>query len=121
MNDCPFCNLIATGGYSARSDEFFAVHFEPLNPVTEGHRLVVPLAHVMDALDNPYTTGNVMAYAAQVAAEMGLAPCNFITSVGAAATQSVYHLHIHIIPRHEDDGLALPWTGQQATGTGGAP
>jgi hypothetical protein len=38
---------------------------------------------------------------------------NLITSVGAAATQTVRHLHIHLIPRREGDALALPWTGQQ--------
>ena len=43
----------------------------------------------------------------------GAASCNLITSVGAAATQTVKHLHIHIVPRHEGDGLHLPWTEQK--------
>lgn len=34
---------------------------------------------------------------------------NLITSRGAAATQSVFHLHLHLVPRTEGDGLALPW------------
>jgi hypothetical protein len=38
--------------------------------------------------------------------------CNLITSVGADATQSVRHLHIHVVPRREGDGLMLPWSGQ---------
>jgi len=37
-------------------------------------------------------------------------PCNVITSVGREATQSVFHLHVHVVPRREGDGLALPWT-----------
>jgi diadenosine tetraphosphate (Ap4A) HIT family hydrolase len=41
-----------------------------------------------------------------------LGAANFITSAGRDATQTVFHLHIHIVPRHAGDGLALPWTGQ---------
>lgn len=44
---------------------------------------------------------------------MGLESANFITSAGPAATQSVFHLHVHLVPRFEDDGLILPWTGQR--------
>lgn len=40
---------------------------------------------------------------------------NLITSRGPAATQTVPHLHLHLIPRREGDGLTLPWTAQQAT------
>lgn len=83
--------------------------FEPLNPVTPGHMLVVPAAHVPDALTNPATTGLVM----QVAARIAQGPCNLITSCGAEATQTVFHLHVHVVPRFEGDGLALPWTAQQ--------
>jgi histidine triad (HIT) family protein len=46
-----------------------------------------------------------------MAAETG--PCNIITSVGAEATQTVFHLHLHVVPRRFGDGLALPWTGQE--------
>jgi histidine triad (HIT) family protein len=45
---------------------------------------------------------------------------NFITSAGKAATQSVMHLHIHIVPRQEGDGLLLPWSGQQPLMTASA-
>lgn len=44
------------------------------------------------------------------AAEIAPHPSNLITSAGAEATQSVFHLHVHIVPRGENDGLALPWT-----------
>jgi histidine triad (HIT) family protein len=62
-----------------------------------------------------------MARTAQLAGRMiagGEMPgANIITSIGRVATQSVFHLHVHIVPRHEGDGLCLPWTGQH---TGGA-
>jgi histidine triad (HIT) family protein len=89
------------------------VWFEPLNPVTPGHLLVIPVRHVMDAAEDPDLTGRVFAAAARIARESGGDPsCNLITSVGGAATQSVYHLHAHVVPRRHGDGLRLPWTQQ---------
>jgi histidine triad (HIT) family protein len=113
MGDCPFCARIAAGEYDDRAPRFDAVTFEPLNPVTGGHRLVVPITHVKSALGHPSIAADVMAYAVLVAGKYGVGECNFITSAGAAATQTVPHLHIHVVPRREGDGLALPWTGQR--------
>ena len=112
MNDCPFCDRIAAGDYDDRN--FGCVTFEPLNPVTPGHRLVVPVRHVEHALDDPRVTGLAAEYAALIALSYGAVQCNLITSVGVSATQTVRHLHWHIVPRREDDGLSLPWTGQGA-------
>jgi histidine triad (HIT) family protein len=112
VSDCPFCARIAAGEYDDDLRRFDAVSFEPLNPVTEGHRLVVPKIHVSSALGYPAITADVMAAAVAVAQQRGVAECNFITSAGAAATQTIRHLHLHIVPRREGDGLALPWTGQ---------
>lgn len=80
----------------------------PLNPVTEGHVLVIPRWHVVDAVQEPQVTADVM----RCAAELAERPCNIITSSGGEATQSVFHLHVHVVPRREGDGLALPWTDQ---------
>jgi histidine triad (HIT) family protein len=117
--ECPFCDRIARGEYDNRTVPHEAgphgdvVTFEPLNPVTPGHRLVVPVAHLTDALENPTITGWTMEFAAEVARNYGAKSCNLITSVGTPATQTVRHLHIHLIPRRENDGLHLPWTGQK--------
>ena len=113
--DCPFCKRIAAGEFEI-SDRF-AVAFEPLNPVTPGHLLVVPRPHVQDAGSNPLVAARTMALAAEIAGPLGWAESyNLITSAGAAATQTVYHLHLHIVPRREGDGLHLPWTGQRKPG-----
>ena len=80
---------------------------EPLNPVVKGHRIVIPREHVTAFPDNPHVSAEAMLYAAHRAKEIG--DCNLITSKGKAATQSVFHLHIHIVPRQANDGLALPW------------
>ena len=112
LSICPFCERIAEGRYDYHDEHNVA--FEPLNPVTPGHFLVVPRYHFTDAIAVPTYAGYAMEFAATLAQQMELPACNFITSAGSAATQTVFHLHIHIVPRHDDDGLALPWTGQAA-------
>jgi histidine triad (HIT) family protein len=114
VNGCPFCARIAAGEYDYHEEHFVA--FQPLNPVTPGHFLVVPRKHVASALEPfaPILLGGTMRLAAILARQMDLTDCNFINSAGAAATQTVPHLHVHVVPRHPGDGLALPWTGQRA-------
>jgi histidine triad (HIT) family protein len=75
--------------------------------VTPGHVLVIPKRHVGDYTTDPVTSGTTM----QRAAELAAAPSNLITSAGREATQSVGHLHLHIVPRPNgpNDRLALPW------------
>lgn len=110
MKDCPFCDY--RGPSSVLLDYEHAYVIEPLNRVTDGHLLVVSHKHVRDALEDPETTGRVMAVAAAVArAEQhkGRSDYNILTSVGEAATQTVFHLHVHLVPRVPGDGLALPW------------
>ena len=121
MSDCPFCARIAAGEYDLRDGGLSAVTFKPLRPVVPGHRLVVPVRHVTDYTDQPYITGQTAEYAARIAALFDLTVSNLITSAGAVATQTIPHLHFHLVPRREGDGLALPWTGQQAAGTDSAP
>ncbi|HEV7647627.1 MAG TPA: HIT domain-containing protein [Actinophytocola sp.] len=118
---CVFCEIVAGRAPADVVEEWpEAVAFRPLNPVTDGHMLVVPRVHVADATVRPLVTGLVMTRASQVAAALrraGLADgVNVITSAGSAATQTVFHLHIHVVPRFARDGLCLPWTGQQAGG-----
>jgi histidine triad (HIT) family protein len=111
MTDCPFCARIERGEFDA--GDAFAVTFRPLKPVGPGHRLFVPRVHVADALEDPNVTAMTMRFASEWAArEGGVGACNLITSRGPEATQSVYHLHVHLLPRLKHDGLALPWTGQ---------
>jgi diadenosine tetraphosphate (Ap4A) HIT family hydrolase len=109
---CPFCDRIAVGEFDYEDE--YAVAFQPLNPVTPGHFLVLPRAHVVSALEPlaPIWLGQATRLAAILARQMDLTACNFINSAGAAATQTVPHLHVHVVPRREGDGLHLPWTGQ---------
>jgi histidine triad (HIT) family protein len=109
MTACPFCERIAAGDCAAQSHG--VVTFKPPHPVTPGHLLVVPREHVTDAAAAPAVTAEVMRQAAVIAAKLGTG-ANLITSIGADATQTVFHLHAHVVPRRPGDGLALPWTGQ---------
>lgn len=87
--------------------------------VTEGHVMVLPRVHVDDAGTDPEVTAAVMRRAAELMAEQPAA--NLITSKGREATQSVFHLHVHVVPRQADDGFPLPWAPQhtiRATQTG---
>lgn len=111
-NDCVFCEKIVAGDYIGSM--LGCVWFEPLNPVVPGHLLVVPVVHTVDFGENRYTSANVMGVAATLSKEYK--DYNIITSAGTAATQSVFHLHVHIVPRHEGDGLKLPWTDQLGKG-----
>jgi histidine triad (HIT) family protein len=88
--------------------------------VNPGHVLVIPRLHVADAGVDPAVSALTMAAAAELMAEYDNA--NIITSRGPAATQTVFHLHIHVVPRATGDGLPLPWTPQQqaARTAGGA-
>lgn len=104
--DCVFCERLKALEFDGGNDH--AVEFEPLDPMAPSHRVVISRHHVADAVAFPEVTAQTMRFAAEVAMSAG--SCNLITSVGMAATQTVYHLHIHVVPRRTGDGLALPWT-----------
>lgn len=112
---CPFC-AINEGRAPATfvhewSDAFAIV---PLNPVVDGHTLVIPKRHVVDFAEDPAITAATARRAAELGRDLQLQHANLITSKGRHATQSVLHLHLHLVPRAEGDGLALPWySGKQ--------
>lgn len=84
----------------------------PLNPVIEGHLLVIHRVHSQDASADPDVAADLMHVAATYIGYEGL-QANIITSIGPHATQTVFHTHLHIVPRREGDGLPLPWMPQQ--------
>lgn len=130
MEDCPFCSYTGPSKILREYEGVFII--EPINPVTPGHVLVVPVHHVTDFADDPMLTCKVMAGAASYVKSLMPEPWdaggptpnlvlgadtphwNLITSKGALATQTVRHLHVHLVPRRENDGLMLPWSGDQA-------
>jgi len=105
---CPFCEYVGPSKIVATSADSYAI--TPLNPVVDGHLLVIPRVHVADFAAEPAVTAAVFADAARIAQELVDGDCNLITSKGPAGTQTVRHLHVHVVPRRTDDGLALPWS-----------
>lgn len=113
-SNCVFCAHIAK-----HEDEMIAfdtVTFKPLNPVTPGHRLFVPIRHVADFLHGGGSLDLGRAMEAAAIWHSRWTPgvdANLIASAGGAATQTIKHLHVHLIPRRNGDGLKLPWSEQR--------
>ena len=107
LYECPFCEIVAGRAPAEIFHQWDdALAIVPLNPVVDGHLLVIPKVHVADVGHDPEISAATMRRAAELAASQW---CNIITSRGRVATQSVFHLHLHLVPRAENDGLALPW------------
>lgn len=109
MTSCVFCDIVAERAPATvvRSTATSLI-IVPLSPVTPGHVLVIPRLHVADAATDPGVTSHTMFDASVYAAEHH-EQFNILTSAGEAATQSVFHLHVHVVPRAVDDMLMLPW------------
>ena len=116
MPDCLFCR-IAAGELPAEviATSERAIAFMDINPATRGHALVIPRAHATDVGDiGEEDLAACAALAARIAAlargDLGAAGVNILNSSGPAAWQTVFHFHLHVIPRYEGDPLRLPWT-----------
>jgi histidine triad (HIT) family protein len=96
-----------------REDER-TVAFMDINPATRGHLLVIPREHAVDLTEVPAEDLAACAAAAQELAitakeKLGADGVNLLNSCGRAAWQTVFHFHVHVIPRYENDPLRLPW------------
>ncbi len=113
--DCTFCKIILGEIPSFKifeDDEILA--FMDVNPVAAGHALVIPKFHSKDIHETPAEwVGITFAGAKLVARAVGktLEPAgiNIVQANGPGAKQSVFHLHVHVIPRAMDDGLTMNW------------
>jgi len=111
MADCPFCVRVKHNEYVSAGFNGHVVSFQPLNPVTPGHMLFLPAKHIehLDA-DGPSAVGLCMEAASSYAQYSSMFRShNLITSYGHDATQTVPHIHVHLVPRRPLDGLELPW------------
>ena len=113
--DCLFCKIVAGEIPSTRVDEDDrTVAFMDINPATRGHMLIVPREHATDLLDVPAADLAACAAAAKelaagVKEKLGADGVNLLNSCGRAAWQTVFHFHVHVIPRYAGDPLRLPW------------
>lgn len=113
--DCLFCKIVA-GELPATivAQDERTVAFMDINPATRGHALVVPRRHTRDLLSVPEEDLAAVAAAAKrlaasATSALGANGVNLLNSCGSAAWQTVFHFHVHVIPRYEDDPLRLPW------------
>ena len=112
-NDCVFC-AIAAGeipSFKVYEDELVLAYLD-INPFTRGHTLVIPKAHSANLLETDEATlAAVIARVRKVAAHLKAAiPCdgfNILQNNGAAAGQTVMHLHFHIVPRYGSEPIAF--------------
>ncbi|MCP2263337.1 HIT family protein [Promicromonospora thailandica] len=118
--DCLFCGIVAGTVPSTQVDEDErTLTFMDINPGTDGHALVIPKAHARDLYDiDPGDLAACSVTAQRVAGravrQLGADGVNLINCAGEAAWQTVFHFHLHVVPRYRDDqardSLRLPWT-----------
>lgn len=123
--DCVFCKICEKDEHKQiihriRKDELLyvcdVVVFEPLKPCVEGHLLFVPDIHIDGIGDSKFYSSDVVA-SVYKAVNLYLlkynTQCNVITNYGSNAEQTVFHLHVHLIPRFKGDNVKMPWSYQK--------
>lgn len=113
--DCLFCGIVAgrVPGTRVHEDER-TIAFLDISPATRGHLLVVPRGHVRDLLaasdeDLAACLRSARGLAARLVERLGATGVNVLNACGRSAWQTVPHLHLHVVPRYDDDRLQLPW------------
>ncbi|RYF82052.1 MAG: HIT family protein [Comamonadaceae bacterium] len=116
---CIFCKLVAGEIPAARvHEDALTIAFMDIGQVNPGHVLVATKRHAVTVLDlTPDEAAAVMQTAQRVAraAEQAFAPEGLMLAQfnGRAAGQTVFHFHMHVVPRHSDDGMAQSWRRQE--------
>lgn len=114
-DDCIFCK-IATGEIPSSTiyeDEDFRV-FLDLGPATRGHALLIPKEHYANLFELDDEIGKkAIILAKKIAGRMtellGCDGFNLVQNNGEAAGQTVFHFHLHLIPRYKDDAAGITW------------
>jgi histidine triad (HIT) family protein len=121
-SECTFCQIISgelPADYVYEDDR--TVAFMDYNPATEGHLLVVPRTHVVDVMSASAQDWSAVALTAQrmarwIRGSLGAGGVDLVqaNSDGTVGAQTVFHLHVHVLPRYRDDKLGTWWTPQTA-------
>lgn len=120
-DNCIFCK-IANGEIPSKTiyeDEKFRVILD-LGPATKGHALILPKDHYANIYELPEEmAGNVMKLAkkmaTQITEKLGCEGFNLVQNNGNLAGQTVYHFHLHLIPRYRADGQTIGWKPQEVS------
>ena len=111
---CVFCEIVAGAAPGVRvyeDDDYLGLL--DIRPFTRGHTLVIPKEHTVDLTDTPaprlaglLTVGQRIAHAAR-ASELGATGTNIAINDGKSAFQTVFHIHLHVIPRRDGDKVSF--------------
>jgi histidine triad (HIT) family protein len=118
--DCIFCKIIDGEIPSVRVDEDdHTIAFMDINPWTRGHALVIPRNHSKNLYEIPEddlarTAAAAKRLATRMRDQLGAEGVNLINSCEPAAWQTVFHFHIHVLPRYDGDPLRLPGRPQES-------
>lgn len=115
MPDCPFCQIVsgqAPAAFLYQDDQVMA--FLDIAQSTRGHTLVIPRTHYADIFSLPKDLGtHLFAVAMELAPwfqkRLGADGLNLIQSNGRAANQTVFHFHLHLVPRYAPTDFPLRW------------
>ena len=114
--NCLFCRIVAGAIPSTQVGENDrAIAFMDIAPATPGHLLVIPRAHSTDLRETaPEDLTAVTLLAQSLIGRVierldGATGANLLSCIGPDAWQTVFHTHLHVIPRYPDDPMVLPW------------
>lgn len=113
--DCIFCRIVAGDLPATIIDEDeLTISFMDINPATRGHALVVPRRHAKNLLEvgREDLAASIVAaqrLARRVGERLGADGVNVLNACGTAGWQTVFHFHLHVIPRYDGDPMRLPW------------
>jgi histidine triad (HIT) family protein len=115
VDDCLFCKIAAGELPATRvHEDERVIAIMDIFPATRGHVLVIPRAHARDLHEVPEDDVSAVAIVAKrlagrAVSGLGADGVTILQSNGRAAWQTVFHYHVHVIPRYEGDPLVLPW------------
>jgi histidine triad (HIT) family protein len=121
MPGCEFCRIVAgliPAEVVYETDATLA--FFPFEPATKGHTLVIPKRHVdnflnLESRDIPNLGAVVVRVGRALQSVLRPEGMNLISSAGEAASQSVMHVHVHLVPRWQDDAVGEIWPPKRPT------
>jgi histidine triad (HIT) family protein len=115
MHGCVFCSIVEGTTPAERVyEDDFVVAIMDIHPAATGHVLVIPKTHSQDLWhverqDAEQTMAASVQVANMIRRSLGPAGINLVHATGAAAWQTVFHFHLHLVPRHEGDHLVPLW------------
>lgn len=116
VEGCVFCK-IASGEIPSKTvyedDDFRAIL--DISPASKGHVIILPKNHADNIFEiSDEDASGIMLVAKKIASKVknvfGCDGVNILQNNGEAAGQTVFHLHVHVIPRYENDNIRIKWT-----------